>query len=362
MPPTRRPHCKATAWRPADTTTLSNENLADSVLAAEYTANAEQLTSDTTTLSNALAMRSPDGSTVTVFATANENFTTIDNSTGSPVSVPGSASNDYLFTFASPGSAPQLTGYVDATAALDPIGNGGDQTAFSDILDGSAIAAANQNAPAPLATDDFGQLVAGDETVPDPHGHNGDIVDLAGVVSWAKKHAFPGTKRNDWFHPDCTDFASRAVHIGGGLAENLPSDHSWLNLQNKKSHLNYWFNYHGSNAGVNWTQTSYSWADAENYATNLKIHGAYFWKFGRKSSNTSSVLAGSVIFGATRGGGFGKIDHTGVVTLVTGRNIFITQHSVNRLNEPLWQTAGKKTWFGWESKMRNVWIVIATEN
>ena len=165
------------------------------------------------------------------------------------------------------------------------------------------------------------------------------------VVSWAKKHAFPGTKRNDNFHPDCTDFASRAVHIGGGMAENLPTDHSWANLQSKKSHLNYWFNYHGSTFGVNWTQTSYSWADAENYATNLKIHKAYFMRFGRKASSTSNVKAGSVIFGATRGGGFGKIDHTGVVTLVTGRNIFITQHSVNRLDEPLWRTAGKKTWF-----------------
>lgn len=346
---------------PADTTTLSNENLADSVLAAEYAANAEQLTSDTTALSNTLAIPSPDGSAVTVFATANENFTTIDNSTGSAVSVPGSASKDYLFTFTNPGSAPRLTGYVDATAALSPIGGGGDQTAFSDVLDGPAITAADQNAPTPLATDTFGNLVAGDETVPDPAGPHGSALNLAGVVSWAKKHAFPGTKRNDNFHPDCTDFASRAVHIGGGMAENLPTDHSWANLQSKKSHLNYWFNYHGSTFGVNWTQTSYSWADAGNYATNLKIHKAYFMRFGRKASSTSNVKAGSVIFGATRGGGFGKIDHTGVVTLATGRNIFITQHSVNRLNEPLWRTAGKKTWFGRESKMRYVWIVIPTE-
>jgi hypothetical protein len=123
---------------------------------SQYLNAQDAIDSGTATLANTLAMPAPGGS-VTVFVTANEAFTTIDNSTGSPVSVPGSASNDYLFSFTNPGSAPQLTGYVDADAALSPIVDGSDQTAFSDVLDGPAITAADQDAPAPLATDDFGQ-------------------------------------------------------------------------------------------------------------------------------------------------------------------------------------------------------------
>jgi hypothetical protein len=279
------------------------------------------------------------------------------------VSVTGSASNDYLFTFTNPGSAPQVTGYVDADAAIYPIIDGGDQTAFSDALDGPAITAADQNAPAALTTDVFGNLVAGGESVPDSGGGgNGSEVNLPGVVSWAKAHAYPGTKKDHPFTPDCTDFASRAVHIGGGLPFNIPNDTSFTNLESKKSHLNYWFNYHGHTGFIHWTVTSYSWADAHNLATFFNIQGAYFMKFGRSSGSTSNVKAGMVIFGAMNGGGFGKIDHTGVVTKVTGRNIMITQHSVNRYNEPLWAISTKKSWFGRSPKLEHVWIVLPHEN
>jgi hypothetical protein len=347
----------------ADLTELSDENLADNVVAADYSANDEQDTNDSTSLANTLAILSPDGSTVMVYATANESFTTIDNSTGSAVSVPGSASNDYMFTFSSSGSNPQLAGYVDADAALDPIGDGGgDQTAFSDVLDGPAIEAADDGAPTPLATSAFGQPTAGSETVPGSDPSRGDTVNEAGVVSWAEKHAYPGTKRNDNFHPDCTDFASRAIHIGGGMVENLPNNTSWLSLEDAKSHLNYWFDYHGSSGPVNWTQTSYSWADAHNLSIFFKIQKAYFMRFGRSSSSTSNVQAGMIIFGAMHGGGFGKIDHTGVITKVTGKNIFITQHSINRLNEPLWKMPGEKSWFSRTAALQNVWIFLPTEN
>jgi hypothetical protein len=295
--------------------------------------------------------------TVTVFATANESFTSIDNSTGSAVSIPGSASNDYLFTFSSPGTSPQLTGQVDADAAMDPVSAGSDQTAFSDVLDGPAIAAANQDAPAALATDAFGQLVAGTDTLPDSSGGGPTSSYLPGAADWAKKHAYPGTKKDHLFSPDCTDFGSRATHLGGGMPFNVPKDTSLIGLQSGKSHLNYWYDW----VTQIWTQTSYSWADAHNFSIFLKIHKGYFMQHGRKSGNTSQVQDGMIIFGAMHGGGFGKIDHTGVVTNVTGRNIFITQHSVNRLNEPLWAISGHKSWFGRTAKLRNVWVVWPIE-
>jgi hypothetical protein len=72
----------------ADTTQLSNEDLTDDQTAAVRTAHDEQDTEDSTTLSNSLAMPSANGS-VTVYATANETFTTVDTSTGTSDSISG---------------------------------------------------------------------------------------------------------------------------------------------------------------------------------------------------------------------------------------------------------------------------------
>ena len=123
------------SMEPAVISQLSNENLDDSPTAILMAAQGEQDTNDTTTLSNTLAMPGAGG-TVTVYATAAETFTTIDTSTGTAVSIPGSAVTDYLFTYSTSGGTPELTGYLDADSAFGPIIAGEAPTASSAVLDG----------------------------------------------------------------------------------------------------------------------------------------------------------------------------------------------------------------------------------
>lgn len=111
----------------------------------------EQETGDTTALSNSLVMPSA-GDTVTVYATADESFTTVDTSSGTAGDIPGDNTANYLLTFTTDGT-PQLTGYVDADS----------ETAYSDALDGPA-----ETTPAPVATDSFGNLVTGTDSTSAP--------------------------------------------------------------------------------------------------------------------------------------------------------------------------------------------------
>jgi hypothetical protein len=101
----------------ADLPALSNQGLSLSPMAVEATANSEQISGDTTILANTLAMLSPGGSTVTVYATATDSYTVTDTSSGTTQTAPGGGTNDYLVSFSSPGSSPQLTGAVDADSA-----------------------------------------------------------------------------------------------------------------------------------------------------------------------------------------------------------------------------------------------------
>ena len=140
---------------------MSNEDLSLSPMAVEAAANAEQISGDTTTVTNSLAMLSPDGGTVTVYTTAAESFTITDTSSGTTQTTPGGGTNDYLISFSNPGSSPDLAGAVDADAALDQVGGGSNQNAWSPVLDASTISDLEQSSPAPLATDAFGNFIAG---------------------------------------------------------------------------------------------------------------------------------------------------------------------------------------------------------
>jgi hypothetical protein len=209
----------------ADITQLSNENLDDSPVAVLMAAHGEQQTNDTTTLSNTLAMPTAGGS-VTVYATADETWTTVDTSTGTAVSIPGEAITNYLVTYSTSGGSPQLTGYLDADAALTQVNDGDMPTATSPTLDGPPPS----GGPAPVATDSSGNFVAGADSTSAPCINAEDGGEHGGYLcpnrdneqSWALKNAFGNNgvspKKN---YNDCTDFVSRALHKGGGLKMDL---------------------------------------------------------------------------------------------------------------------------------------------
>lgn len=335
----------------ADITGLSNQNLALSPLAVTLAANQESLASDSTSLSNTLAMLSPDGQTVTVFAQASESFTINDTSSGSLLTYPGGSTTDELLTYANPGSSPQLTGTVDADAALGQIGPGDNQNAWSPVLDAAFIAAVGENAPAPLATDAFGNFTAGSDSGSPCPGPCQSA--LTAIASWGKSNALcGGTNPNNhslcWDHYDrdaCTDFASRALQLGGGVGF-FEEQH----LTTTSRHdLDQWY----YNKAHIWATGT--WADALYLADLEKRYGGHFYSYASKTPEDTDINAGSFVFATFNPDKeFFTIDHTGVVIKVLGKNLIIAQHNKNAI-EPLWAAAGQASWFN--HKVVAAWAV-----
>lgn len=337
----------------ADITQLSNENLDDSPVAALMAANGERETNDTTSVSDTLAMATTGG-TVTIYAAADETYSTIDSSTGTAVSIPGENTGDYLFTYATAGGTPQLTGYVDADAALTQLGADETPTASSSALDGPPPT----GGPAPLATDSSGNFVSGTDSTSAPcidapnGGHHGGYLcpDRGNEVTWALKN-WNGS--NDGFGDDCTDFTSRALHRGGGLKMDIApipqvdqhSDAYWYRVQAWDGSEWSWFN-------------SFSWSVAQRLANFFFGQGSYFLKYAKNAK------PGYVIFAnwlnkqdPTPAKGFYSIDHVGVITSINGKNIYITQHTHNRKSESLYRQTGRKSWFAYAPHLQ-MWIVV----
>lgn len=341
----------------ADITQLSNENLDDSPTAILMAAQGEQDTSDTTTLSNTLAMPTAGG-TVTVYATADETWTTVDTSTGTAVSIPGGDITDHLFTYSTSGGSPQLTGYVDADAALTQVNDGDMPTATSPTLDGPPPT----GGPAPLVTDSSGNFVDGPDSISAPcidaetGGHHGGYLcpNRDSEKSWALNNAFGnnGVFPRKGFN-DCTDFVSRALHIGGGLKMDL-APIPWLTTYEHSD--KYWY----LQTGAAGNHHSLSWTVAQRLANFFKGQGSYILQ------HRNNAKPGYVIFAnwrlqppadPTPRSGFYSIDHVGVITVVNGTGIYITQHTNNRKNESLYRQEGRKSWFAYAPRAQ-IWIFI----
>jgi hypothetical protein len=138
-----------------------------------------------------------------------------------------------------------------------------------------------------------------------------------GEVNWAFANV---NGSYNGFGNDCTDFVSRAEHIGGGdpMYEGLPPTDT------------YWFyGYYGT--------YSHSWTVALDLAWHLAGNGSQFLPYAYEAE------PGDVIFANWTGGGVGGpwngIDHVAVITKVVNGQIWMTQHSPSQSNEPLagWQ-------------------------
>ena len=175
--------------------------------------------------------------------------------------------------------------------------------------------------------------------------------DLPTEVTWALNHSVPGTKKyyNGFLKNDCTDFASRSLAFAGGLKQDLaplpffPPD---------KHNDNYWYQDHQGKV----TATSSSWAAAFHLADFFNDQGSYFLKYH------NNAKPGYIIFAQLNDGNhskenFKKIDHAGVITVVHGKNIYITQHSPSYKNISLFRQKGRMSWFG-ASRHLYYWIVV----
>jgi hypothetical protein len=269
-----------------------------------------------------------------------ETFTTVDTSGTTPVSVPGEAVDDVAYTFNTTGATPQITGVTDADN-LDqpPIDSPGD-TATSDTLD-----PAPPSTPAAVATDpSTGAFVSASDTWNAPaHLHQANLL---GVDQWALDNAFGG---NNGFKIDCTDFASRALNKGGHLRQITAP-----NPATGKGDLRYWYQWRAP--FDLFTETSYSWSDAKDLATWFVYQGAHYLR------SVFDAHEGDIIFANWKGGPFKGITHTGVITLVTSHNVYITQHTIDRMNEPLNKQKGfDYSWKGKDPEVA-VWVVVPAES
>ncbi|GAA4630651.1 hypothetical protein GCM10023196_056820 [Actinoallomurus vinaceus] len=263
-------------------------------------------------ITNTLVVPSSDGTTVTVYASDSFTYSTITaTDTSSPGSEPSYEDTNYRFSFTA-GSSPTLTGYVDADQA-DSTATATD-TAASDqeIQNAPAVGSMGTFNIADVGTDD------GQSTLPPGvTTQTGYYPNRQGVANWAWNNAY--SHNNNGYSPDCTDFASRALHTGGGMSM---SGSSWM-LHHTNDH--YW-------AHNSFGATS-SWGGAKHLANYLNLSGS-FWM-----TSYGQAGIGNIIFANWSGGSFGGISHTGVIVAIS-RGIFIAQHSRNvRESIAVWQAA-----------------------
>lgn len=205
-------------------------------------------------------------------------------------------------------AAPTVTALAETTAAS---GHAAVQTA-------SGVASPPAAAPAPAVPG------SGPAMIP------ATGVDLSGVASWARAHATKPFLKNDGYTDDCTDFASRALEIGGRDAmtiigypfENPRDNHNWYFLGNPHN-------------------ASYSWGGAYNLADHLFLIKSTFLRYW------DQARPGDIIFANWKGGPFSGISHTGVVIRMSNGVPVIAQHTrdvVESLNAWIKANPHAKVW------------------
>jgi cell wall-associated NlpC family hydrolase len=263
-------------------------------------------------------------------------------SSGNPDVTPGESITDLQFTF-SVGATPQLTGYVDEDAELPTadgvVSGNATSTTFADDPGSSGLA------PQSIATTPTG-FAAGSEQIAALTFANGN-----GTAQWAYQNIRKSPQAGFSTNLDCSDFASQALHYGGG--ERELSD-LWDFYRNHGNKSLWWYvapAFHGLVA------PSYTWGDSRYLAAFLYNKGSAFIHYA------IDARPGDLIFANWNGlNGFGGIDHVGVVHKVDRfGEIYITQHSPAETTLPLstWEqtnSSGSPTPGHWNPNLI-LWII-----
>jgi hypothetical protein len=310
---------------------LNNEAASDTQIHTLQTQADEQDTNDSTSLSNVVVSTAANGD-VTVYATATEQFTTVDTSGSSSESIPGSSVTDVAYTFSTSGSTPQIIGYADEDAVAQPASADSASTTYSSALDGSATSAE------PLERTSSGLLVSSGLA---PASTTGSLRQK--MVAWELNSK--NINSYNGFSDDCTDFISRSMNKGAGFPYIYKG-----NPTTNKHNLGYWYQTHGF-----WgTSTSASWANAQDLLYYENNHNATFLHA------FDQVGIGDILFvdwKGTSAGANGGINHAALVSKTTTSNLYVTQHSPTQVNEPVYWEQGHSSWQGSDPYM-TIWALV----
>ncbi|MEV5340274.1 DNRLRE domain-containing protein [Streptomyces sp. NPDC052676] len=259
------------------------------------------------TFSDVLAIPSADGSTVTLRATVHTSdviVTDVSTATADPTDQTGTTQMRYTF---SAGTKPLLRSVVTAAAREMPV------------------------RPTGAALDDFANAVEGDLMADGlaPSAFDGDSTDdgsetagTAGSVSFDARQAgtYLRTGAATWavanwnapamYSQDCTNFVSRAIHLGGEVRMKGSGD------EDHKS-KNYWWR-----KPSNWIHDeTWTWINAGYFKTFMEKHMLH------SKRNTSNAFTGDIIFYDWENDG--KVNHASIISKISNGKIYVTQHNTN---------------------------------
>ncbi|MFG2969688.1 DNRLRE domain-containing protein [Streptomyces sp. NPDC048288] len=268
------------------------------------------------TLTDVLAMPGTTGSTVDLRATATTTATYVsgvDGSTPDATDDAGVSTDVYTFTA---GTAPVLTGHTTADAdeatvsegaeALADFGESVDTGTLDDTDDASAFDGDSVNINNTVTSVSYDAQQA---SVSMSYG---------GIASWAVAHAHQAAM----YSQDCTNFVSRALHLGGGMKKKYDS-YAYLN----EGDLDYWWRYKGKIYDYNQSKTWINAAALKNFV----YHWAYW-----TSHSTSSAQVGDVIFYDWDPSAKDGVEHSSVISKIDANGkIFVAQHNRNFAYRPL---------------------------
>jgi hypothetical protein len=174
------------------------------------------------------------------------------------------------------------------------------------------------------------------------------------VANWAASHA-SWLDTSIYYPDDCTDFVSRALYYGGGQHQVAPSASKQLHHD---ANPGYWyfqshiiragrFSYVGTFASNSWgvTVPNYNFQQTEGAVPFRDPKNAIvgdiayaLWAGGKKN------VAYPGWSGPTSPA---HLSHAAIVTKVSGSNVYISQESVPRVNEPIYKIkSSNQTWQG----------------
>ncbi|MEV5842749.1 DNRLRE domain-containing protein [Streptomyces sp. NPDC051985] len=268
------------------------------------------------TLTDVLAMPGTTGSTVDLRATATTTATYVSGIDGeTPDATDDSGVTTDIYTFTA-GTAPVLTGHTTAAAGEATVGAGAEALAdFGNSLDTGTLDDTDEAS----AFDGDSTNTSDTATTVSYDAQQASVsMSYGGIASWAVAHA----KQDPMYSSDCTNFVSRALHLGGGMKKKYDS-YAYLN----EDDLDYWWRYKGKLYGYNQSRTWINAAALKNF-----IYHYALWK----THSTSSAQLGDVIFYDWDPSAKDGIEHSSVISRIDANGkIFVAQHSHPYAYRPL---------------------------
>lgn len=307
-------------------------------------------TTDSTTLSNTLAVQS--GNTVTVYTTATENYTTADTSTGAEIDVPDVGVADDAIQFTSNAVSPAYLRTVNAVGLLQPVTPAiGDTLATPPPSDGDIAPSSFTLPNAGISGNSTGTFTVNTNLAVSRMSATtaSARVNRNGVASWAFMAGNLGGWDPLFRWDDCTDFVSRALHFGGGLREVTPTPRLW---KNKDDNRNLWYEF-----GIARRPTDGKWDHYYSQTWSVAPWSAqYQASRGGRWVPVAQAAVGDIVYANFEGTGSSHIDHAAIVTAVYGGNIYVAQQSNPQMMEPIKRVAMGPSWQGSSAKVQ--WWVM----